>query len=283
MKKKNLLIILFFYTSALIFTPGTQLAEEPKNLKAESIPELILLIKDSIRESEKQRFEDIKKNNQNLVKNNLSEIQQYCSAILHTSIEFELQAKTDYSVISFLTSVALAEMYFHVSENRFLINKCKLFGNWKKADKLKYLEGDELFSQGQKLLGSDKTGEAIQCFEKSKALFQLISYREGEAESLESLGYLLCILENYDKGLAYHEQALGIYRELDSRLGVASSFYNLGDVYFVNADYKNARFYYEQALVIYSEINDSTGVADSRQQIRALNRSEKKAPVSWIE
>src|SRR5262249_7586492 len=74
------------------------------------------------------------------------------------------------------------------------------------------------------------------------------------AASLNDLGSVANLQEDYTTARSLYEESLAIRRALGDRLGVADSLRNLGSVASDQGDYAAARSLYEESLAIRREL-----------------------------
>ncbi|MCU0448178.1 MAG: tetratricopeptide repeat protein [Microscillaceae bacterium] len=103
-----------------------------------------------------------------------------------------------------------------------------------------------------------------------------ISYREGEAQSLNIQGIVYRLQGNYAKSLENHLQALKFCESQNFTQGIANNYSNIGLVYFDKKDYKHALEYFFKALELKEKISDKRGVAFSLNDIGNVYEQQGK-------
>jgi CHAT domain-containing protein/uncharacterized protein HemY len=134
-------------------------------------------------------------------------------------------------------------------------------------------EAGRLLEQGNQEYNISQFREALQSWEQALTICQKIENRQGEADSLYSLGFAYDSLGQYHRAIEFYERALTIYREIGDRQGEANSLRNLGFAYDSLGQYHRAIEFYEQALTIYREICDCDGEANSLGSLGAAYNS----------
>ncbi|RQH51418.1 tetratricopeptide repeat protein [Okeania hirsuta] len=111
---------------------------------------------------------------------------------------------------------------------------------------------------------SDNQQKALELYEQSLKIYQVIEDKKGKALAIQNMGYRYFLLEDKEKELEFYTEALGIYQEIGDGLGTANILDSLGKVYYFSGDFKKALEFYNQELEIlqdvsqfYSQIGDS--------------------------
>ncbi|KAG8893956.1 hypothetical protein FRC01_013249, partial [Tulasnella sp. 417] len=94
-------------------------------------------------------------------------------------------------------------------------------------------------------------------------IFSEVGDQLGFAQSVEGLGEVYRMRDEYDKAEESLIQARDIYSQVENQLCFAQSVRSLGDVYRGRGDYPNAERSYIQAMDIFSQIGDQVGYANS--------------------
>jgi CHAT domain-containing protein/Flp pilus assembly protein TadD len=125
------------------------------------------------------------------------------------------------------------------------------------------MDADDLLDQGIEQYQKSQFREALASWEQALALYREIGYRQGEANSLGSLGLAYDSLGQYQRAIDFHEQYLTIAREIGDRQGEANSLGNLGSAYYSLGQYQRAIAFHEQSLTIDREMGNRQGEAIS--------------------
>ncbi|MFC2141221.1 tetratricopeptide repeat protein, partial [Acidobacteriota bacterium] len=253
--------------------PDVQDNKEERLVRADSIDQLIELIKSALQEKDTKRLEQIKNLNAQLVHGNLFLTMQECSTILKEAIESELSGQIEISNQYFQVSQILAEIYKNILNSMYLLDKVDIFRKWNKVDKKKYQEAEKLFRHGEKSKQTYKNEAAVEYYNKSLTLYQEIGYKEGEANCVQRFGDMYRILDKYEKARQRYEEGLVIFREIKNRSGEAYCVKGLGDVHTSLSEYEKAHQRYEEALVIFREIKNRSGEAYCIQALGYVNIS----------
>lgn len=242
-------------------TKNSQQQLEPKNRKvsAESLDQLIGIIKSALLEKDSQRLEEIKKKNDGLIRENMFLTMQKCNKILKDAIENELSGQSEMSYQYFQVSQILAEIYKSASNSTYLLDKVDIFRKFNKADKKKYREANKLFDKGIESYKNYKHDEALEFYYKSLSLFHEIGYKEGKANTFEMFGNVHKRLSEFGKALKNYEKSLKISREINYRLGEADSLKGLGNINIYLDKREEAYKRLTDALEIYREIKERWG------------------------
>ncbi|KAB8331770.1 CHAT domain-containing protein, partial [Scytonema tolypothrichoides VB-61278] len=105
--------------------------------------------------------------------------------------------------------------------------------------------------------------QAIQYYQQSLSIARAIGDKQGEGNSLGSLGLAYGSLGDYKQAIQYYQQYLPIARAIGDKQGEGASLGNLGNAYFSLGDYKQAIQYYQQSLSIARAIGDKQGEGNS--------------------
>jgi len=104
---------------------------------------------------------------------------------------------------------------------------------------------------------------AFHCGQQCLIIYQAIHDRQGEANSLGSLGNVCYSLGQYERAIDFQEKSLVISREIKDRQVEANSLGNLGLAYLYLGQYERAIDFQEKSLAISREIKDRQGEANS--------------------
>ena len=103
-----------------------------------------------------------------------------------------------------------------------------------------------------------------------------IGNRNGEADSLCSLGIAYHSLGQYQQTIQFQQQSLKIFREIGDLDGESIALGILGNAYYSLGQYQQAIQFQQQSLEIKREIGDRNGEADSLHNLgvalKALGR-----------
>ncbi|NEP14911.1 MAG: CHAT domain-containing protein [Symploca sp. SIO2C1] len=124
-------------------------------------------------------------------------------------------------------------------------------------------EANSLNSLGNAYGSLAEYEQAIDFHEQSLAIFRQIGDIQGEANSLGNLGAAYYRLAEYEQAIDFHEQSLAIFRQIGDIQGEANSLGNLGNAYRRLAEYERAIDFHEQSLAIFRQIGDIQGEANS--------------------
>ncbi len=120
-------------------------------------------------------------------------------------------------------------------------------------------EADRFLQQGIEQFQTSQFEAALQSWQKALQIYREIKDRNGEGQSLGSLGATYGALENYPKAIDYLQQWLVIAHEIKDRQGEGNALKNLGLAYNNLRDYPKAIDYHQQWLLIAREIKDRQG------------------------
>ena len=101
--------------------------------------------------------------------------------------------------------------------------------------------------------------QAIDSLRKQLVIERQISNSDGEANALGNLSLAYFSLGQYQRAIASLQQALTIQREIRDRGGEAYSLVILGNAYFVLGQYQQAIEFYQQSLPITQGLGDRLG------------------------
>ncbi|KAG8893931.1 LRR receptor-like serine/threonine-protein kinase fls2, partial [Tulasnella sp. 417] len=117
-------------------------------------------------------------------------------------------------------------------------------------------------------------------------IFSEVGDQLGFAQSVEGLGEVYRMRDEYDQAEESLIQARDVYSQVGNQLCFAQSIRSLGDVYRSRGDYPNAKRSYIQAMDIFSQIGDQVGYANSILPLgRAYSAQDDyaKAEESYLE
>jgi len=78
--------------------------------------------------------------------------------------------------------------------------------------------------------------------------------KKGMGDSLNNLGVIYDIMENYKKALEFHKRSLNICEELDDKWGICKSLNYIGTTYLFQFNYEYAIKYLENAYSLQKKI-----------------------------
>ena len=95
-------------------------------------------------------------------------------------------------------------------------------------------------------------------------------------KALNVAGFLLTMLEIFDKSMALSEESLAVFRELGSRgrLGIAYALLNLADAARYQRDPRQAKVLVEESLTLLREAGDKFGIAQCLDILAGMGGSE---------
>ena len=98
-----------------------------------------------------------------------------------------------------------------------------------------------------------KLGDAQECAQAGRDLFEQLGDREGLVRALNTLGMVYSELGELLQALEAFLNADVLYKELPDKEGEAGALNNIGNVYAYLGDYVNALDYYQQCLTVAEE------------------------------
>jgi len=102
---------------------------------------------------------------------------------------------------------------------------------------------------------------------------QQTNFTAGQANTLQALGDLDRMEDDYPNARAHYLAALPLFQAIPSRLGQANTLKALGDLDLREADYPNARQNYQAALVWYLKIPDRIGQMNTYVNLARLEKT----------
>ncbi len=111
------------------------------------------------------------------------------------------------------------------------------------------LEVKRLNAEAIKLLGANRSEQALQTLEKALLLTTDTGQRWWEAVTLNNIGRVYQKQGQYSPALKYYEQALFINRELDDRVQLGKTYSNIGYLFDVQNRPDLAVFFYKHCLI----------------------------------
>jgi tetratricopeptide (TPR) repeat protein len=96
--------------------------------------------------------------------------------------------------------------------------------------------------------------------EESLAIYRELSDVAGEAHGLDTLGTIVCLMDDYETGRPQVLESLRLYRQLGDQLGIATALLDLGGIA-DRRDSTRTRAYLEESLAIFRARGDVIGTA----------------------
>jgi signal transduction histidine kinase len=118
--------------------------------------------------------------------------------------------------------------------------------------------------------------EAIEYFQKSRDIYQIINDTSVLANTYEILGFSYTYLGNYCQAIEEYQKSNQYYLSNNNKNGIIQSFVQLGNVYSHQTKYYNASEMYLQALKYASEINDLKWIAHCFFNLGNINNNLSK-------
>ncbi len=104
----------------------------------------------------------------------------------------------------------------------------------------------------------------------------LIEYKKGRANALNTIGVTYYYQGWYDIALSYHRQALELRRSLNDSAGIGHSTNNIGLIYLGQRKNEEARSYLTEALQIYKTLRLKGSTAVAYNNLGIIFRRQKK-------
>ncbi|MDC8000808.1 adenylate/guanylate cyclase domain-containing protein [Aequorivita todarodis] len=105
--------------------------------------------------------------------------------------------------------------------------------------------------------------KALEYYQKALEIQEQHKYKNGVNFSLTNIGIVYSRLEDYSKALDFLQRGLDIHEEIGDLYGIAITSGNIGDVYRFQGNYIKAMTYYETSLKSFEKIGYKTGIAIS--------------------
>ncbi|NTV21743.1 MAG: tetratricopeptide repeat protein [Chlorobium limicola] len=112
---------------------------------------------------------------------------------------------------------------------------------------------------GIQYLDIGKFDEALDFFERSLAIWQMIGDRQGEGVTLGNIAQIYHARGEYDEAIKFLNMSLAILHEISNRRGESATLNNIAEVYGDRGQYDSAIKFLKQSLVICQEIGDRQG------------------------
>ena len=126
-----------------------------------------------------------------------------------------------------------------------------------------YVEANTIQALGDVHYMLDEYAQARAKYEEARLIYAGIGDRLGEANTIHALGDVHYMLDEYAQARAKYEEARLIYAGIEDRLGEANTIQALGDLHYMLDEYAQARAKYEAAWPIYAGIGDRLGEAST--------------------
>ena len=117
------------------------------------------------------------------------------------------------------------------------------------------------------------------------ALFSSLSNKVGEADQVTQLGSILADAGDYEGALQYYNRSLDIYQILHYPKGEASTYTNMGLTEYYRGGFTEAIEYFLRAMSIYEELNYPEGIGRSCGNIAHVfySAGEHEKALQWYE
>lgn len=103
--------------------------------------------------------------------------------------------------------------------------------------------------------------EALDCFEKSLALYTAIKDETGTSDTMYNLGVAQINLEKWDEAVKTCETAMKMFEKLSNHEGVADAMYGLALAHLGKGSFEQAMDYFNKAQRAYKVVNNDQAVA----------------------
>jgi tetratricopeptide (TPR) repeat protein len=120
---------------------------------------------------------------------------------------------------------------------------------------------------GESYRRKDCWNEALEYFERSRAIYDEIGERTGQAQSLNDIGTIYRNKGLWVKALEYFERSRECWVEIGNRQGLANVLNNIGMIYTSTSLWDLALDYFERSRALFDEIGDQEGLAQSLNHI----------------
>ena len=126
--------------------------------------------------------------------------------------------------------------------------------------------------------------EARALAEASLEIYRELGDVRGEAHCLDTLGTIVCIMDDYEVGRPLVLESLRLYRTLDDQQGIATALLDLGGLA-DNKERERAYAYLQECLAIFRECGDLIGIgyALSELGLVALRQGDFVQAQHWLE
>lgn len=100
---------------------------------------------------------------------------------------------------------------------------------------------------------------ALECFERSLALFEDLGQRLGAARAMSGIATVNTSTGDYQAALEHFNRALAILEELGDRSEMARTTNGIGEVYLATGEYQAALEHFHRARTLFQELGDRPG------------------------
>lgn len=124
------------------------------------------------------------------------------------------------------------------------------------------IRAERLATEGKKLIGKGMASSfqaAIEAYQQALPIWRLVGDRHGEAQTLNSLGFVLVAVGMVEKALVPYEGALAIWQQISYPRGEAETVLNIGAAYSRMGQKRRALAEYGRSLEIRERIGDRYG------------------------
>lgn len=137
-----------------------------------------------------------------------------------------------------------------------------------------YFQSTALNNKGyyQEFLGNTKL--ALELYEQSLAIDELISDTEGIAATTYNIAYILENEGKYNEALSLYLRSLQLFNELEDELSIADTYNNIGYLHKKMGNVETAEEYYQLSLEIRKRLNDLYGLSTSYNNLGGLADSQ---------
>jgi predicted ATPase/DNA-binding SARP family transcriptional activator/Tfp pilus assembly protein PilF len=120
--------------------------------------------------------------------------------------------------------------------------------------------------------------------EESLKVYRELGDISGEAHCLDSLGTIVCLMDDYEIGRPQVLESLRLYRQLDDQAGIATALLDLGSLV-DHKDPEQACLYLHEALAIFRERSDLIGIAYTLTDlgVLSLRQGDFAQAQRWLE
>jgi serine phosphatase RsbU (regulator of sigma subunit)/Flp pilus assembly protein TadD len=112
--------------------------------------------------------------------------------------------------------------------------------------------------------------KALEYYEKSKALLDILKDKGGLADYYISVGFIYNNQGDVERALNCYHLSLAYRQEIGDKPGEAATLNNLGVIYNRQNDLPKAVDYFSQALVIYEKMGEKTGTSAALNNLAAV-------------
>ncbi len=124
-------------------------------------------------------------------------------------------------------------------------------------------EASALLNLGDGLNSCGRPFQALDYYQQALEKYRKLGNYQGEADTLRRSGNAYYFLGQYLQAIEYYQQSLAMTQEVGNRTGEANSLGDLGNAHYFLGQYLQAIEYHQQSLEIAREIGDRQGEGDS--------------------